>query len=197
MLNRYSLAPQPNPAPTRSSGKTRIGGFAFVVGILLSTHVAAQTMPGFGLDFDDEAKPWEEIAPQLPAAPTPDSLLPFDAGPTATQSFAIDAKSLTVDADDVIRYTLVSTSAGGAKNISYEGIRCRSFEKKVYAFGQPDGTWSRSRRNQWEPIPRGVANVQHESLALDYFCRSTMVADSPAKILEKIRNTSLNRLKSP
>jgi hypothetical protein len=154
---------------------------------LLGVFGIAQSQSQFEEDFGDESKPWQEIAIQLPAAPQAENLLPFYVSATATQSFAIDAKSLTVGSDGVIRYTLVSTSPDGAKNISYEGIRCRSFEKKIYAIGQPDGSWSRSRRDQWERIAQNVSYRQHSTLAKDYFCRNLTVAGKPGKMLERIR----------
>ncbi|OGB20947.1 MAG: hypothetical protein A3I66_19765 [Burkholderiales bacterium RIFCSPLOWO2_02_FULL_57_36] len=155
--------------------------------VLLGAIGVAQSQSQFEEDFEDEHKPWQEIAIQLPAAPQAANLLPFYVSATATQSFAIDAKSLTVGSDGVIRYTLVADSPGGAKNISYEGIRCRSFEKKIYAFGQADGSWSRSRRDQWERIAQNAANRQHAILAKDYFCQSLTVADNAEKMLERIR----------
>jgi hypothetical protein len=148
----------------------------------------AHSQSRFEEEFDDVYKPWQEIAIQLPVAPRAEDLLPFYVSATATQSFAIDAKSLAVGSDGVIRYTLVSESSEGAKNISYEGIRCRSFEKKIYAFGQPDGNWSRSRRDQWEPIVQNAANRQHAALARDYFCESLTVAGNAEKMLERIRS---------
>jgi hypothetical protein len=108
----------------------------------------------------------------------------YDSG---TQSFAIDVKSIIIAADNTIRYTLVSVSRGGAKNISYEAIRCESFEKKLYAFGRPDGSWSRSRRNEWTPISNLAANKQHSALAVDYFCEGTTVAGKVPAIIDRIK----------
>jgi hypothetical protein len=155
--------------------------------VLLGVVGLAQSQSQFEEDFEDESKTWQEVAIQLPAALQAENLLPFYVSATATQSFAIDAKSLTVGSDGVIRYTLVAASPAGAKNISYEGIRCRSFEKKIYAIGQPDGSWSRSRRDQWERIAQNAANRQHSTLAKDYFCRSLTVAGKPEEMLERIR----------
>lgn len=153
----------------------------------LSGVAVAHAQSRFEQDFDDQEKPWQEVAIQLPPAPKPENLLPFYVSETATQTFAIDSKSLTIGSDGVIRYTMVTNSASGVKNISYEGIRCQSFEKKLYAFGREDGTWSRSRRDQWERIVRNAANRQHATLALDYFCQNLTIADNPEKTLERIR----------
>ncbi|MEN3297670.1 MAG: hypothetical protein V7642_6923 [Burkholderiales bacterium] len=148
---------------------------------------AAYAQGGFEEDFDDKDKPWQEIAVQLPPAPVAGNLLPFYVSPTATQTFAIDAKSVTLGADGVVRYTLVTNSAQGATNVSYEGIRCMSFERKLYAFGRPDGSWSRSRRDQWEPISSGNVNRQHAALAKDYFCLEKTVAGKTEEMVERIR----------
>lgn len=154
---------------------------------LLAASAGAFAQSQFEEDFDDKEKPWQEVAVQLPAAPATENLLPLYVSPTATQSFAIDAKSVTVGSDGVIRYTLVARSPEGATNVSYEGIRCASFERKLYAFGRPDGTWSRSRRDQWEMISAYSANRQHAVLAKDYFCNEKTVAGKAEDIVQRIR----------
>lgn len=141
----------------------------------------------FEEDFDDTGKTWQEITVQLPAPPGADSLVPFYVSPTATQNFAIDEKSLSIGKDSVIRYTMVATSPAGAKNISYEGIRCETFERKSYAFARADGTWARSRRDQWEPIMRNAANRQHGVLASDFFCESKTIAGNRETILQRLK----------
>lgn len=123
----------------------------------------------------------------LPAAPQKSSLLPFYVSPTTTLDFAIDAKSLSVSSDGIVRYTLAVTSKAGASNISYEGIRCASAEKKLYATGKPDGSWSASRRDAWVPIVDGGSNRQHAALTKDYFCDGRTVAGKSDAIIERIR----------
>ena len=185
MLLKYIFLPLLPKAALLRRGRTWSRLVIFLISA--NTVCAAHAQSRFEEDFEDEEKPWQEIAIQLPAAPIAENLLPFYVSAIATQSFAIDAKSLTVGADGVIRYTLVTSSATGAKNISYEGIRCSSFEKKLYAFGHQDGRWSRSRRDQWERIVRSTANRQHATLAQDYFCRNLMIADNAEKMLDRIK----------
>lgn len=155
---------------------------------LIAGMSVAHAQSRFEEEFDDKDKPWQEVAVQLPASPRPENLLPFHVSPTATQSFAIDAQSLSVGADGVIRYTLVALSDSGAKNISYEGIRCASYEKKLYAFGQPDGGWTRSRRDQWERIQTHANNRHHAALVKDYFCLEKTIAGKAEEIVERIRS---------
>lgn len=147
----------------------------------------AQVASRFDEDFDDIAKPWQEIAVQLPPLPEARNMLPFEVSATATQQFAIDASSLSVGADGVVRYVLVARSESGAENISYEGLRCASLESKLYAFGHREGGWSRSRRDGWEPIQGNAANRQHAALADGYLCDGHVVAGDAAAILRRLR----------
>lgn len=155
--------------------------------LLAGAAAASAQSSRFEEDFDDTDKPWQEIAIQLPSAPKEENLVRFYVSPTATQTFLIDTQSLTLGSDGVIRYTLVAISNSGAKNISYEGIRCASYERKLYAFGQPDGTWSRSRRDQWERISSNASNRQHAALAKDYFCSEKSVAGKAEDMIERLR----------
>ncbi|MBS0307994.1 MAG: CNP1-like family protein [Proteobacteria bacterium] len=153
---------------------------------LLLTGVT-QAQSKFEEDFDDTEKPWQEIAVQLPAAPKQENLIPFYVSPTATYTFSIDTKSLSVGSDAVVRYTLMAKGSGGAENISYEGIRCKSKERKLYAFGRKDGSWSRSHRDKWEPITQHVSNPYHAILMTDFLCDGEAVAGSADDIARHLR----------
>lgn len=155
-----------------------------LMGLILALALA----PVYALQEETtEPAAWKESTIQFPAAPKAENLLPFSASISNTLNFTIDAKSVTVENDGVIRYTLVITSKTGASNISYEGIRCSTAEKKLYAFGQADGSWSAAKRDSWDPIPDGGINRQHITLAKDYFCDGSRVAGNAATIVERIR----------
>lgn len=172
----------------RTSSKTYAPIGLLGASLLLTLSSAVLAHDTLDMAFDDTAKPWQEIAVQLPAQPLPENLLPFYVSPTATHIYAVDAKSVSVGSDDVVRYTLVSNSAGGAQNVSYEGIRCQSKEMKSYAFGHANGNWTRSRRDQWQPIVGSGANRPQAALAHDYFCRVGLVAGTAPVMVENIRN---------
>lgn len=123
----------------------------------------------------------------LPSPVTKNNLLSFYVSPTTSMDFAIDAKSVTVTDDGVVRFALIITSPSGANNISYEGIRCSSGEKKLYAIGQLNGSWSPARRDVWEPIFDHGSNRYHAALAKDYFCESGVVAGKAEVITERLR----------
>lgn len=122
-----------------------------------------------GFDAEFEQKPWVEIEVQLPAFPEAENLIPFRVGYHTDTQYLIDGSSLSLGADGVIRYTLQVVSASGAKNISYEGMRCATAERRVYAFGRADKTWSKARGNQWARL-RGSTNNHYVDLFSNYFC---------------------------
>lgn len=160
------------------------------MGTMLS--LSALGVSAHSQDAEDKPKPFMESAVQLPVAPTQTDLLAFYN--SGNQNFYVDSKSLSIAADGSLRYTMIGISNAGAKNISYEGIRCDSYEKKLFAFGRADGSWSMSRNNDWSAISNKGANKQHSTLAWDFVCDGTTVAGPVEKILLHIkRNESLKR----
>lgn len=149
--------------------------------LLLPLRVCAQENPA---DSDKTEDPTPLV---LPAAPAKENLLPFYVSPQATMNFAIDAPSVSVTPDGVVRFTLVITSAEGARNVSHEGIRCRTAERKLYATGATDGSWSASRNDAWSRIRDVGANRQYAALFSDYFCELGSVAGNATTIVKRIR----------
>ncbi len=144
----------------------------------------------FDEEFDDEEKPWQEIAVQLPPTPQQQNLAEFYLSPNATMKAYVDLNSVSIGTDKVVRYTVLTKTEGGAVNVMYEGMRCETWEKKTYAFGHPDGKWSRSRRDKWQPIRDIGANRIDAALFRDYFCDGKMIADN-----ENLKSI-VNRLKT-
>lgn len=128
-----------------------------------------ETMIG-GREDAFEDKPWAEAAYQLPPAPDAKNLIRIDVGTLTDNEFAIDEQSVSFGPDEVVRYTLVISSPRGARNVSYEGIRCATGERRLYAFGRPDGTWSKARSDRWVKIAENSLNRHHAALFRDYFC---------------------------
>ncbi len=142
----------------------------------------------FEQDFDEQSKPWQEISLQLPPAPKPENLAEFEVSATTRMTFAVDTQSISAGEDGVVRYTLVSRSPSGAMNVSYEGIRCETQERKLYAFGQKDGSWTRARNDRWERFTQTISNSQHAALANGYFCDHKVVAGNAKQLAHNLRN---------
>lgn len=140
-----------------------------------------------GMDEEEEKLEKKEWKVVFPAFPKEEDLLPFYVSPIQTQKFFIDPKSLAVGEDEV-RYTLVGISSGGAKNITYEGLKCDGGFYRRYAIGHYNGTWATSRRSEWRDIHFQDANRPQASLALDYFCEGKTIAGNPEKMLFRIKH---------
>lgn len=139
-----------------------------LAGFLLST--AASAALGLRDNDDPDAPRWEEEAMQLPAFPQEASLREFYVSATTTHKYYIDATTLSVGKDGVVRYTLVVRTSGGATNISYEGMRCQTREYRIYATGSRDGSWVPARRSEWRPVENKPTNRHHAALSREYFC---------------------------
>ena len=90
--------------------------------------------------------------------------------PSGATAMMSNPASLSSGDDGVVRFTVVVRTAGGAENITYEGMRCTTGERKLYAFGRGDGEWSRNKYARWEPIDARGATSYHKELFYHYFC---------------------------
>lgn len=140
----------------------------------------------FDFEFEQD-KPWVELQAQLPAYPKEENYLPFFVSATAVNQFFIDAQSISVGEDGVVRYTLIIKSPYGAVNVSFEGMRCASGERKLYAFGRSDGTWSKARNSKWEDIQYKDVNRHHHMLHDDFLCVGHTPAKSAADIVKALK----------
>lgn len=154
--------------------------------VLLCCALSVRALAAADSDEDYEKKPWQELAVTLPQAPEASSQLPFYVSAATDNHFSVDRKSLSVDSDGVIRYVLTIATAGGARNVTYEGMRCESREVRIYASGRLDGIWSRSRNNEWGRIKDVVANRHHAALFLEYFCPGGVIVASTAEALDAL-----------
>ena len=109
-----------------------------------------------------------EAVPPSPAFPARASLLGFEVAGQRGLSYFIDGATLAVDGKGAVRYVLVARSPGGAENVTFEAIRCKSGEYRVYALGRADGTWG-GRPGSWRPIAES-RQLHHRSLYREYFC---------------------------
>jgi len=137
------------------------------------------------IDFTE--KPRDELPLQLPAPPKAGDLIEFDPGRPATLRFYVDPASLSVGTDQIVRFTIVVKGDGGASNVSYEAIRCKSRERKVYAYGRADGTWSETRVPQWTAIHGLTTDGYRFVLFENYFCPSRQSIASAREGVEALR----------
>lgn len=140
-------------------------------------------------DFDEDRKPWKEIEAKIPPYPRNADLVSFDPGGGTPHRYYLDARSLSIGEDGVVRYTLVVKAAGGTSSVSFEGIRCESREQKYYAVGSPGGNWVRARNPQWSEVGRLDANRRHHFvLYSEYLCMDRLPVRTVREMLELLKS---------
>jgi hypothetical protein len=172
---------------------------------------AQKTLKGFDSEFDSD-KTWAELQVQLPAYPKAENLLPFDAGPASNNFHYIDAPSIAVGRDGIVRYTLVIKSATGAMNITYEGMRCATdgvredarlkililkfqvTEKRLYAVGRDDKTWVRARGSKWEELEDISQHYAQRALARYFFCPANTMVRNEKEAIQALKSGSHPRV---
>lgn len=129
-------------------------------------------LPGYNPNYE-EPEPWQELKEvEPPSFPKPENLREFYVGPVTTNNYFIDASTLSVGSDGIVRYVLVVRTSGGATNVSFEGINCKELTWKHYATGRSDGAWAKSRaaRSEWRSFENHSVNRYHAALSRDFFC---------------------------
>lgn len=155
--------------------------FLLFGGLTICGHVLA------GFDEDFETKKWQEEDAHLPAAPRDETLQSFYVSAASDNQFLIDLATLTVGKDGVVRYVLLIKTPYGGRNVTFEGIRCETRERRIYASGRRDGAWSVSRNKDWLRIQEADVNRQHAALFLDYFCPGGRVVQNAAEANSALR----------
>ncbi len=177
-------AAMPNHARTRRRWVPRTFACAIMAAVL--------TFPVAGwaawADSEFEEKPAKESEVTLPAFPQAENLIPFEGSATTDNKYMVDSASLSVSNDSVVRYTLVIVSSSGARNVSYEAMNCLTSERRLYALGHSDETWSRARSDQWVKIQDNTVNRHYAELYTNYFCPIGMTlrnADEARQVLRR------------
>ena len=102
--------------------------------------------------------------------PNPKTLLPFYVSQTTIFKFAIDTQSIQIGNDGVTRYIIQITSPSGSKQTQYEGIRCDSFQSRLYGTYETNSTWRENPLGGWSGIKDNVPNRYQAALAQGAIC---------------------------
>ena len=136
---------------------------------------------------DEDKQPWVELETKPPAYPKDGKLLQFDARSVTPHRFFLDTESILLGDDGVVRYALVVRAAGGASNVSYEGLRCDVRQYKIYAVGRRDGSWAPARDPQWRDIDFRNANRPQSTLHDGILCQGRAPVKSAKDAVNAIR----------
>ncbi|MBU3555913.1 CNP1-like family protein [Polynucleobacter sp. UB-Piko-W3] len=101
--------------------------------------------------------------------PNKSTLQPFYVTQTTIFKFAVDTNSILIGADGITRYIVVITNPSGGQQSQYEGIRCDSFQWRLYGVYESSG-WRENPLSSWKAIERDIPNRYQASLAQGAFC---------------------------
>jgi hypothetical protein len=155
--------------------------------VLLAAVAAADEEEGWRPGYVTEAPAWKEQEAELPSWPDPGRLLEVTVN-RANFPFHvyIDPESVSIGDDRVLRYTVVAVSSSGARNISYEGIRCSKRSYRRYAYGA-DEEWVPLVAESWRPLLEGGMDGYRYVLYRDYLCDLTDPFQKVEDVLRRIR----------
>jgi hypothetical protein len=101
--------------------------------------------------------------------PQQKNLLPFYVSQRTIFKFAVDTNSILIGADGITRYIVVITNPSGGQQSQYEGIRCDSFQWRLYGTYESTG-WKENPLGSWKTIQSDIPNRYQAALAQGAFC---------------------------
>jgi hypothetical protein len=141
-----------------------------------------------------EEKEFKEIDVTFPSYPQDADLLEFKTRRNSANRFFIDRNSVSIGTDRVVRYSVVVKSPSGAVNTSYEAMRCKTSEYKIYAFGDNSGDWAKVPDVKWRHIPTANWDFRY-ALYRDYYCDLEAIAGRNEKdLIANLKGNPLNNV---
>ena len=117
--------------------------------------------------------------------PNKATLVPFYVTMTTSFKFAVDTDSILIGPDGVTRYIVLLTSPNGSQQVQYEGIRCDSYQWRLYGTFDND-KWQENPLGTWKEIKRTVPNRYQAALASGAFCNLNTQEKSIRSILRSL-----------
>ncbi len=117
--------------------------------------------------------------------PNQSSLQPFYVSEHTIFKFAVDTNSILIGADGVTRYIVVLTSPNGSVQSQYEGIRCDSFQWRLYGTLE-NNVWKENPLSSWRTIHSNIPNRYQAALAQGAFCNFNSQEKSIKNILQSL-----------
>jgi hypothetical protein len=127
-----------------------------------------------------------EPAVVLPPLPKDQDLLRFDVFPRTALEYFVDATSIALPGEGIVRFTVVARTASAA-NVSYEGFRCITREHKIYARGSRGGAWTMTKDPGWEPISDRSTPMYRRELYWNFLCPAKHAVSSPREGADALR----------
>lgn len=132
---------------------------------------------------------WQEDEVMLPGPVQGITLIPFEMATRTELQFSVDASSITLGSDRVLRYVLVARSRSGAENMLFEGLRCETGEARSYArWNASEQRWvPYSGASPWRPLSGVAASLPAARLAQVAFCDGRTPTEPMSRLLADLK----------
>ena len=131
---------------------------------------------------------WKESDVPSPPAFDMGKLLTFEVSPGSSLIHGVDPATISItQSDGVVRYVMVATSASGASNIMYEGLRCATGEFKTYARYSADGRWSLASNPEWRSMYGNLPSKHALRFAKAGACDNMTPASSVRELTSQLK----------
>ncbi|QWD85495.1 CNP1-like family protein [Polynucleobacter asymbioticus] len=101
--------------------------------------------------------------------PNKATIQPFYVSQQTIFKFAVDTDSILIGNDGITRYIVILTSPNGNSQVQYEGIRCDSFQWRLYGTFE-NSAWQENPLSTWRTIQNNIPNRYQAALAQGAFC---------------------------
>ena len=101
--------------------------------------------------------------------PNPTTTQPFYVSQQTIFKFAVDIDSILIGNDGITRFIVILTSPNGNNQVQYEGIRCDSFQWRLYGTFE-GGVWKENPLSSWRTIQDNIPNRYQAALAQGALC---------------------------
>ncbi len=141
---------------------------------------------------DVELMDWKEGDIPPPPAFDAGKLLTLDVSTSSALVFGVDPATIRISGDGIVRYVMVATSASGARNVIYEGLRCATGEYKTYARHTPEGAWVKVTNPEWRSMFGNAPSKHALQFARVGACDNTVPASSVREIVRRLKEGRLS-----
>lgn len=143
---------------------------------------------GASAQIVEENPDWRESA--VSPAPVFDvkRLIRLESPPGSSLTFGIDPATLSITPEGIVRYVVVASSASGAQNVMYEGIRCTTAQHRVYARYHAQGGWSQVLDGEWKSLFGSPAARHALTFARAGACSGRATSQSAADIVRTLHS---------
>lgn len=132
---------------------------------------------------------WKESEVPPPPAFDMGKLVRFEVSANSSLVYGVDPAAIRISAaDGIVRYVMVASSASGARNVVYEGIRCATGEFKTYARYSPESGWKKAAQPEWRSLFANMPSRHALRFAQAGGCDNAAVPPSVDVLVSRLKN---------